>query len=104
MYMKITNSQNQINFGQKVPTKALLKSALQKQNFEEAKELNLSLGVKFSGHIGFHKRAVLIAQNACKKNKSLQELVTRLKENPLTQNSEIEKIAKQTKGFLDIDI
>lgn len=104
MYMKITNSQNQINFGQKVPTKALLKSALQKQNFEEAKELNLSLGVKFSGHIGFHKRALLIAEKACKKNKFLQELVTRLKENPLTQNAEIEKIAKQTKGFLDIDI
>ena len=104
MYMKITNSQNQINFGQKVPTKALLKSALQKQNFEEAKELNLSLGVKFSGHIGFHKRALLIAENACKKNKKIQEMVNHLKENPFTQKEEIEKITKQTKGFLDIDI
>ena len=46
MYMEISNTQHNINFGQKVPTRAFLKSALKTQNFEEAKELNLSLGVK----------------------------------------------------------
>ncbi len=104
MYMEISNTQHNINFGQKVPTRAFLKSALKTQNFEEAKELNLSLGIKYSGHIGFHKRALLIAENACKKNKKIQEMVKHLKENPFTQKEEIEKITKQTKGFLDIDI
>ena len=104
MYMEISNTQHNINFGQKVPTKALLKSALQMQNFEEAKELNISLGIKYSGHIGFHKRALTIAENACKKNPKLQEIVNQLKKNPFTQKEEIEKITKQTKGFLDIDI
>ena len=64
------------------------------QNFEEAKELNLSLGVKYCGHIGFHKRALLIAENACKKNKKIQEMVNHLKENPFTQKEEIEKYCK----------
>lgn len=102
--MKVTNSQKHINFGQKVPTKALLKSALQKQNYEESRELNLSLGIKYSGHIGFYKRALAIAENACKKNENLQKMVEKLKQNPFTQDKEIEELSKQTKGFIDIDI
>ena len=91
-------------FRTKSSDKSPIKIRLAKAKFWRSKRIEFKSWRKILGHIGFHKRALLIAENACQKNKSLQELVTGLKENPITQNAEIEKIAKQTKGFLDIDI
>ena len=52
---------NNLHFGQKLPTKALLKSALEIHDFEDAKLLNLSMGTKYSGKVSFYIRAKNIA-------------------------------------------
>ena len=60
MNMKV-EYQNNTTFGQKVPTRALFKSALGIQAYEDAKELNYSLGIKYTGRKGFYPRAAEIA-------------------------------------------
>ena len=96
--MKVTN-QNKISFGQAVPTEALLKSALGIHKFEDAKILNQSMGVMYSGHIGFHKRAVSISENILSKNPEIAELIQKLKsENSLKQQLKSIKLAVKNIG------
>lgn len=93
--MRTKTIQSHVNFGQKVPTEYLLKAALKKINYTEAKALNQSIGVQYSGYIGFHKRALALAENACKNDDTLKQIVGRLSkianENELI--NEIKRIA-----------
>jgi len=93
--MRTKTLHQQVNFGQKVPTEYLLKAALKKIDFTEAKALNQSIGVQYSGHIGFHKRALVLAENACKHDDVLQQIVSRLSKiaNEKELNNEIKRIA-----------
>ena len=96
--MKV-ESQNQISFGQVVPTEALLKSALGIHKFEDAKTLNESMGIKYSGHVSFYKRAVSISENILSKNPELAELIQRLKsESSLEQQLKSIKLAVKNIG------
>ena len=74
-----TISQNKISFGQVVPTEPLLKSALGIHKFDDAKILNQSIGIKYSGHISFYQRAIQIAEEIISKNPELKNIVTELK-------------------------
>ena len=78
-------SQNEISFGQVVPTEPLLKSALGIHKFDDAKILNQSIGVKYSGHISFYQRAIKIADEIISKNPELKKIVTELKTENITE-------------------
>ena len=57
--MKIENSTQNTSFGQLVPTKPLLKSAMGIHTYSEGRELYLSTSQKFPGHEGYYKKAVI---------------------------------------------
>ena len=96
--MKIEN-QNQISFGQVVPTEALLKSALGIHKFEDAKILNQSMGIKYSGHVSFYKRAITISENILSKNPEIKDLIQKLKsESSLEQQLKSIKLAVKNIG------
>ena len=96
------NNQN-TSFGTLVPAKPLIKAALGYPTFEEAKSLNLSIGVKYSGHIGFHKRAIKIANEICTKNENFNTLIKNLKKIPKdTRENEINNIISQLGEQLDV--
>lgn len=102
--MNIQNNKN-ITFGQLIPTKALLKSALGIHKFEDAKILNQSVGIKAPGHQGYHKRASLIASNAVEKNKNIQEILYKLKKlTPEQQEKEIINLVSKIGEEIDITI
>lgn len=75
MNMQIDNN---IYFGQLVPTKPLLKSLVKIHTYDEAKELYLSTSDKFVGNIGFYKRAIIIADNAVEKNENIRKIFQEL--------------------------
>lgn len=90
-------------FGQIVPAGAIIKSALGTPTYEEAKALNFSLGVKYSGHISFHKRALKIAETACAKDKNFNEIIQKLKNlSAEKQTQEIKIITEKNNGQLDV--
>lgn len=93
--MKILLNQNQtINFGQLVPTKPLLKATVRMHNFEESKNLNNAVGVYYSGHISFYKRAIIIADKISKDNPEIAEIVSALKKitDPQIKMKEIDRL------------
>lgn len=101
--MNIEYTNQHTSFGTLLPTKPLIKSALGNQNFQEAKELNLSLGIKYSGHIGFHKRAVNIANKVCAKNEKFNEIIQTLKNLPSEkQEQKIEQLISTLGDKLDV--
>lgn len=103
--MKIENNTQNTSFGQLVPTKPLLKSAMGIHTYSEGRELYLSTSQKFPGHEGYYKKAVIIAQSAIKKNEKIKELVRHLKEIPKCNlNKEINKIASDIGEKIDISI
>ncbi len=91
--MNISMNSN-INFGQLVPTKPLLKAALNIHTYDEGKELYLSTSSKVVGNIGYHKRASKIAENAFSKNEQLQKIIKGL--IGLTKEEQIVKINELT--------
>lgn len=102
--MNIQNNSN-ITFCQLMPTKALLKTAAGINNFEEAKSLNQSIGVKYAGHIGFHKRAANIVQNIVEKDKNFQQMVNQIMNLPVEQRlTEINKIVSTVGENIDVII
>ena len=76
--MNTLNSDSKITFGHFVPTEPLLKSALKLHKYEDAKILNNSLGVQYSGHISFYKRAITIANNIVKKNPEIEAVIKKI--------------------------
>jgi len=101
----IHHNNNNINFGQLMPTKILIKSALGRQNFEESKFLNQTLGVKYSGYLGFHKRAGNIAKNVIDKNENFRKIIENIKSLPDAQQTfEIDKIVSSIGENIDVII
>ena len=60
--MEINKINPNINFGQLVPTEALLKSALKIHNFREGKSLTLAVDKSFPGSVGYFNKAINIAK------------------------------------------
>lgn len=71
--MKVQNNTN-IYFGQKVPTKPLLRIGAGIFNYEDAKALCMSFDPRFPGHTGYYKKAVDFAQNIARKNPEIEEI------------------------------
>lgn len=92
--MNITKNNN-INFGQVVPTKPLLKAMVNIHNFDEGKELYLSTSSKVVGNIGYHKRATILANNIVNKNENIRKIFQEL--TGLTKEEQQIKIDKLTK-------
>lgn len=94
-----------INFGQILPTKPLLKSLARVHTYDDAKDLYLSTTSKFVGNVGYYKRAIIIADNAVKKNDNIckisQELSGLSKEDVLVK---IDKIADSLGENIDIKL
>ena len=103
--MKIKNNTQNTSFGQLVPTKPLLKSAMGIHTDSEGRELYLSTSQKFPGHEGYYKKAIIIAKSAIEKNEKIKEIVNHLKEIPnFNLNKEINKIASNIGEKVDISI
>lgn len=103
--MKIQNTNQNTSFGQLVPTKPLLKSAIGIHTYSEGRDLYLSTSKKFPGHEGYYKKAIIIAQTAIKKNEELKKIVNHLKETPKYEiNKEINKIVADIGEKIDISI
>lgn len=93
------------SFGTLIPAKPLIKSALGNPTFQEAKILNRSLGIKYSGHIGFHKRALKIASEICTKDEKFNKIITELKKlPPEKQQTKIDNIVSELGENIDISI
>ena len=93
--MKVENSN--INFYHLIPTEAFLRSAAKIHNFEDAKLLNYSVNVKYSGWISFYKRAIKIAESIINKNPELQKTVTEI-----IQEENIEQKQVLIKNFVKL--
>lgn len=104
--MNIQNYGQNINFGHKVPADILIKAALKKMSYEDAKALNQSIGVRYSGHIGFHKRALAIAEKVCKQDENFKKTVEKIAQitNPFEREKEIQKITAENGGMIDITL
>ena len=61
-----------------MPTAPLLRSAAKIHNFEDAKLLNRSINVKYSGWSNFYKRAIKIADDVIKKNPEIAQFVNKI--------------------------
>ena len=102
--MDIQNNTN-INFGQLIPTKPLLKSALKIHDYDEGKALSLSITTKFPGNIGYYKRAINIADNIISKNPELEKINEEIKQLPQqSQAAEIDKFVNKLGKNIDINI
>lgn len=99
------NINNSPSFGTLVPRKALLRTALRINSFEDAKEINQKLGVNYAGHIGFHVRATRIADSVYKKDKEFRQTVDRLKDLPQKDClREINSITSKMGENIDISV
>lgn len=91
------------NFGHIVPTEPLLKSALEIHKYEDAKVLNQAIGIKYSGHVSFYKRAIKIAQDIIEKNPQVKDIVEKLKLMDLEQQlREINNIKSSVGENIDV--
>jgi len=88
---------NDINFGQLVPTKPLLKATLNIHTYDEGKELYLSTSSKVVGNIGYHKRAFKIAENIVRKNENIREIFQNL--SKLNKDEQMVKIDNLTNNL-----
>lgn len=103
--MKIQNTNQNTSFGQLVPTKPLLKSAIGIHTYSEGRDLYLSTSKKFPGHEGYYKKAIIIAQTAIKNDDKLKKIVNHLKKTPKYEiNKEINKIVSDIGEKIDISI
>jgi len=102
--MNILSNNQTITFGQLVPAEPLLKAAIKIHKFEDAKILNNALGVNFSGHIGFYKRAIVISDQIIKNNPNIAKIVSDLQKisDLQTKINEIERIKTQYGEYLDL--
>ena len=102
--MNTLNMNNSITFGELIPTEQLLKSAVRIHKFEDAKILNNAIGVNYSGHISFYKRAIEISERIIKNNPMVAEIVSGLKKiaNPQAQAEEIKNLKTKYGEYLDV--
>ena len=68
------NNYNQISFGQKVPTGALLKIGGGVYDYDDAKTICTLLDKKFPGHVGYYKKATQHVKNIAEKNNNINQI------------------------------
>ena len=102
--MNILNQNYTVTFGQLVPTEPLLKAAMKMHKFEDAKVLNNAIGVNYSGHVSFYKRAITISDEIVKKNPNVAEIVSALHKiaDSQAKMKEIERIKTKYGEYLDV--
>ena len=96
--------QNNITFGQKIPTEPLLRRALDIHSFDDAKEVYCSVSTRFPGHQGYNYKALEIVEQAQQKNPFLTEIIKRLKSlsTKEEQLKEIKNIKKELGENIDL--
>ena len=101
-----TINNNNIYFGQRIPTKLLLKCSLDSYKYQDVKELVLSQDTRFPGHLGYAGKAMKIVNGAIQKNEFFADFVNRLKQVPdaNARELEIEKFISKYGTNLDIEI
>lgn len=100
-----TKNNTHTYFGQLLPAKPLLKSALQIHTYEEGKALSLSISNKFPGNIGYYKKAVCIANDIISKNPELENFITEIKQLPQqSQTTEVDKFVSKFGQTIDVNI
>ena len=104
--MKVNhNNTTNINFGQLVPTRELLKIGTGIQNVEDSKIICSTCRKKFVGHIGYYKTAINIVEAIKQKNKAIREIFDNLNSKDTTEKlSEIEKYVIQNGKFIDLEL
>ena len=102
-YMKINNN---LSFGQKIPTEPLLKRALDINSYSDAKEVYCSVSTKFPGHQGYNKKALEIVEQAQQKNKFIADIIKKLKSlsSKEEQLLEIKNLKKELGENIDITL
>ena len=81
-----------INFGQKVPAREVLKIASGLRSVEDAKAVCNSCHDRFVGNVGYYKTAVKIVDSLKSKNKGFSELVDKI--NLLDKDGKLDFINK----------
>ena len=102
--MKILDQNQTTAFGQLVPTEPLLKASVKIHDFEDAKILNKALGVNYSGHISFYKRAITISDEIIKNNPEIAKIVSVLKgiTDIQAKKEEIERIKAKYGEYFNV--
>ena len=102
--MKIADNDSKITFCQLLPTAPLLRSAAKIHNFEDAKSLNISVNIKYSGWISFYKRAIKIADEVIKKNPEITKIVDAINkaDNIKQKNALINKFVNTNGENIDV--
>ena len=91
--MRVNNNYNvNINFGQKVPAREVLKIASGLRSVEDAKAVCKSCHDRFVGNVGYYKTAVKIVDSLKSKNKGFSELVDKI--NLLDKDGKLDFINK----------
>lgn len=98
--------QNNITFGQKIPTEPLLKRALDIHSYDDAKKVYCSVSTKFPGHQGYNYKALEIVNQAQQKNPFFAEIIKRLKSLSTKEEQlrEIKNLNKELGDNLDITL
>ena len=96
--------QNNITFGQKIPTEPLLKRALDIHSYNDAKEVYYAVHTKFPGHQGCNYKALEIVEQAQKKNTFFDDIIKKLKSisTKEEQLKEIKNIKKELGENIDL--
>lgn len=96
--------QNNITFGQKVPTEPLLKRALDIHSYNDAKEVYYAVYTKFPGHQGCNFKALQIVEQAQQKNMFFAAIINRLKSlsTKEEQLKEIKSLKKELGENIDL--
>lgn len=87
------NNYNNISFGQKVPTSALLKVGAGIYDFDDAKALSLISDKRFPGHVGYYKKAVNFVRNITEKNEDINNMMKSIN-NLQSKENKLEVIRK----------
>ena len=91
--MRVNNNYNvNINFGQKVPAREVLKIASGLRSVQDAKVVCNSCHDRFVGNVGYYKTAIKIVDSLKSKNKGFSELVDKI--NLLDKDGKLDFINK----------
>lgn len=103
--MNTTINYSLINFGQKVPTALLLECGLEKTNYDHYKQLCLSIGNQFPGHVGYTGKALKYIQTIKKKNPEINEFIEQLKDKDINiQREKINQFVAKHGNTIDVEI
>ena len=97
---------NNISFGQKVPTASLLKMGTGVFDYNDAKTLCLLFDDRFPGHVGYYKKAQNFANKIAQKNENINKIFESINavESKNNKLAVIDKLTKQLGKEIDVII